>query len=264
MHSHFPFAGLLKFVFFYLANTAVLCYSLTIICCCSVQNYIYWLISTENDHRHHHKFIKYEKQLRKEGNMLGLPINNNQAKSLPLPREIWRVALPWVRSIQRQRSNWSLTYILHLFHLEDTSYKKKKREQHRVLSTITCGIDLNIVIQTLILITIVLGLFCQQIVSFAAYSVLIFINNTWNWLIVKHVFKDVIMNVEDKWCVSCCQYSVCNTQKYLYICYSQCVKPVIWLNVQSFGQMPLTARHLAKCLKFPIIWPNDWKWVPSQ
>jgi hypothetical protein len=26
-----------------------------------------------NDHRHHHKFIKYEKQLRKEGNMLGLP-----------------------------------------------------------------------------------------------------------------------------------------------------------------------------------------------
>jgi hypothetical protein len=28
---------------------------------------------------HHHKFIKYEKRLRKEGNMLGLPINNNQA-----------------------------------------------------------------------------------------------------------------------------------------------------------------------------------------
>ena len=89
LHSHFPFAGLLKFVFVYLANTAVLCYSLTIICCCQVQNYIYWLISTENDHRHHHKFIKYEKRLRKEGNMLGLPINNNQA-------------LPWVRSIQRQ------------------------------------------------------------------------------------------------------------------------------------------------------------------
>ena len=108
LHSHFPFAGLLKFVFAYLANTAVLCYSLTIICCCQVQNYIYWLISTENDHRHHHKFIKYEKRLRKEGNMLGLPINNNQA-------------LPWVRSIQRQRSNWSPTYILHLFHLEDTS-----------------------------------------------------------------------------------------------------------------------------------------------
>ena len=108
LHSHFPFAGLLKFVFVYLANTAVLCYSLTIICCCQVQNYIYWLISTENDHRHHHKFIKYEKRLRKEGNMLGLPINNNQA-------------LPWVRSIQRQRSNWAPTYILHLFHLEDTS-----------------------------------------------------------------------------------------------------------------------------------------------
>jgi hypothetical protein len=45
-------------------------------------------ISTENDHRHHHKFIKYEKRLRKEGNMLGLPINNNQAKSLPLQHEI--------------------------------------------------------------------------------------------------------------------------------------------------------------------------------
>ena len=100
LHSHFPFAGLLKFVCVYLANTAVLCYSLTIICCCQVQNYIYWLISSENDHRHHHKFIKHEKRLRKEGNML----NNNQ-----------------VRSIQRQRSNWSPTYILHLFHLEDTS-----------------------------------------------------------------------------------------------------------------------------------------------
>jgi hypothetical protein len=48
------------FVFVYLANTAVLCYSLTIICCCQVQDYIYWIISTENDHRHHHKFIKYE------------------------------------------------------------------------------------------------------------------------------------------------------------------------------------------------------------
>jgi hypothetical protein len=36
------------------------------------------IISTENDHRHHHKFIKYEKRLRKEGkNMLGLPIKQN-------------------------------------------------------------------------------------------------------------------------------------------------------------------------------------------
>ena len=42
--------------------------------------------------------------------MLGLPINNNQA-----------LRIPWVRPIQRQRSNWSPTYILHLFHLEDTS-----------------------------------------------------------------------------------------------------------------------------------------------
>jgi hypothetical protein len=52
----------------------------------------------------------FEKRLRKEGNMLGLPINNNQA-----------LLIPWVRPIQRQRSNWSPTYILHLFHLEDTS-----------------------------------------------------------------------------------------------------------------------------------------------
>jgi hypothetical protein len=71
-------AWMLKFVFVYLANTTVLCYSLTIICCCQVQDYIYWIISTENDYSHHHKFIKYEKRLRKEGkNMLGLPIKQN-------------------------------------------------------------------------------------------------------------------------------------------------------------------------------------------
>jgi hypothetical protein len=35
-------------------------------------------VAYENDHRHHHKFIKYEKRLRKEGkNMLGLPIKQN-------------------------------------------------------------------------------------------------------------------------------------------------------------------------------------------
>ena len=34
--------------------------------------------STENDHMHHHKFIKYEKRLRKEGqNMFGLPIKQH-------------------------------------------------------------------------------------------------------------------------------------------------------------------------------------------
>ena len=82
-------------VFVYLANTAVLCYSLTIICCCQVQNYIYWIISTENDHRHHHKFVKYEKRLRKEGNM---PRLTYQAKSLPLQPEFGCIALPSVRS----------------------------------------------------------------------------------------------------------------------------------------------------------------------
>jgi hypothetical protein len=91
-------AWMLKFVFVYLANTTVLCYSLTIIFCCQVQDYIYWIISTENDYSHHHKFIKYEKRLRKEGkNMLGTSLSSFQ------------------------RSNWSPTYILHLLHLEDTS-----------------------------------------------------------------------------------------------------------------------------------------------
>ena len=105
LHSHFPFAGLLKFVFVYLANTAVLCYSLTIICCCPVQNYIYWLISTENDHRHHHKFIKYEKRLRKEG----------KTCSAYLSSKIFATsARVWTRSTcfsSFQRSNWSPTYI---------------------------------------------------------------------------------------------------------------------------------------------------------
>jgi hypothetical protein len=60
-----------------------------------LQNYIYWIISTENDHRHHHKFIKYEKRLRKEGNM---PRLTYQAQSLLLQREFGRVAHPSVRS----------------------------------------------------------------------------------------------------------------------------------------------------------------------
>jgi hypothetical protein len=93
-----PVARMLQHVVFvYLANTAVLCYSLTIICCWQVQNYIYWIISTENDYRHHHKFMKYEKRLRKEGNM---PRFTYQAKYLPLQRKLGRVyvALPSVRS----------------------------------------------------------------------------------------------------------------------------------------------------------------------
>jgi hypothetical protein len=106
---------MLKFVFVYLANTAVLCYSLTIICCCQVQDYIYWIISTENDHRHHHKFIKYKKRLRKE----------EKTCSAYLSSTIFATsARVWTRSTSLssfQRSNWSPTYILHLFHLEDTS-----------------------------------------------------------------------------------------------------------------------------------------------
>ena len=52
-------ALMFKFVFVYLTNMAVLCYSLTIICCCQVQDYIYWIISTENDHRHHQTCSAY-------------------------------------------------------------------------------------------------------------------------------------------------------------------------------------------------------------
>ena len=47
--------GIFRFAFH---RYPVLCYSLTIIYCCQVQNYIYWIKSTENDHKHHHKIWK--------------------------------------------------------------------------------------------------------------------------------------------------------------------------------------------------------------
>jgi hypothetical protein len=75
---------------------------------------IYWIISTENDHWHHHKFIKYEKRFRKEGNASAYISSKIFATS----------AFVWTRSTSFssfQRSNWSPTYILHLFHLEDTA-----------------------------------------------------------------------------------------------------------------------------------------------
>ena len=103
-------AWMLKFVFVYLTNTSVLCCSLTIICCCQVQDYIYWIISTEKDHRHHHEFIKYEKRLRKEVKKharLTYQAKSLQNRSTSLS--------------SFQRFNWSPTYILYLFHLEDTS-----------------------------------------------------------------------------------------------------------------------------------------------
>jgi hypothetical protein len=184
-------AWMLKFVFVYLANTAVLCYSLTIICCCQVQDYIYWIISTENDHRHHHKFIKYWKRLRKEGkNMLGLPIKQNLCH---FQHEFGCIALTWVRS------NWSPTYILHLFHLEDTSLLfiflsesvkvyflpcidtfSFAQEPRCLLFLNKCACSRRVHIEghmnrfefllswTIIPITIVLGLSCQKIISFAA------------------------------------------------------------------------------------------------
>ena len=98
-------AWMLKFVFVYLANTPVLCYSLTIVCCCQVQNYIYWIISTENDHRHHHKFIKYEKRLRKEGKTCSAYLSS---KFLATSARVWTCS----SSLSSfQRSNWSPSYI---------------------------------------------------------------------------------------------------------------------------------------------------------
>jgi hypothetical protein len=102
-------------VFAYLANTTVLCYSLTIICCCQVQDYIYWIISTEM--------------------IIGIIINSQNMKndwekkektcSAYLSDKIFaNSARVWTRSNSLssfQRSNWSPIYILHLFHLEDTS-----------------------------------------------------------------------------------------------------------------------------------------------
>ena len=154
-----------------------------------VQNYIYWIISTENGHRHHHKFIKYEKRLRKIGNMLGLPIKQ---KSLPLQREIWCVALPWVRSSDPTDSLHiscicSIWKILHFF--SSLSLNPSKSAFFHVF-TFSFGMLFIVYKQwaryrrvhiedhmnkfeflssrTIITITIVVGLFCQKIVSFAA------------------------------------------------------------------------------------------------
>jgi hypothetical protein len=176
-------------VFVYLANAAVLCYLLRIICCCQVQNYIYWIISTENDHRHHHKFIKYEKRLRKEANM---PRLTYQAKSLPLQRELGRVALPSARScgptdplhISRICSIWK---ILHLyssfslnpsksafFHALTLSLLPKNNMLFIVSKQCACSrrvhveghmnrVGFNLILVILeIPITIVFSLFCQK------------------------------------------------------------------------------------------------------
>jgi hypothetical protein len=71
----------------------------------------------ENDHRHHLKFIKYEKRLRKKV--------KSCSDYLPVSSKIFATsARVWTHSTSMssfQRSNWSPTYILHLFHLEDTS-----------------------------------------------------------------------------------------------------------------------------------------------
>ena len=104
----------------------------------------------------------------------------------------------WTRSTSLssfQRSNWSPTYILHLFHLEDTSLlfiflseSIKVRFlphvdifsfAHIVSKQCACSRRVHIeghmnrfeflLSWTIIPITIIFGLFCQKIVSFAAW-----------------------------------------------------------------------------------------------
>jgi hypothetical protein len=102
----------------------------------------------------------------------------------------------WMRSTSLssfQRSNWSPTYILHLFHLEDTSLlfifihffhtlTLSLLPKNHMLFIVSkqCACSRRVHIEghmnrfefllswTIIPITIVLGLFCQKIVSFAA------------------------------------------------------------------------------------------------
>jgi hypothetical protein len=79
-------AWMLKFIFVYLTNTAVLCYSLTIICCCQEQDYIHSVcvnnsvfnlhfikVSTENDNN-----FEYEKILILVDNM---PLTDDKSKT---------------------------------------------------------------------------------------------------------------------------------------------------------------------------------------
>jgi hypothetical protein len=166
-------------VFVYLANTAVSCYSLTIICCCQVQDYVYWIISIENYHRHHHKFIKYEKRLRKEGkNMLGLPIKQNlchfSASSFQRSNcicSIWKI-LHFYSSFSLNPSKSTF------FHALTLSLLPKNHMLFIVSKQCACSRRVHIeghmnrfeflLSWTMIPITIVLGLFCQKIVSFAA------------------------------------------------------------------------------------------------
>ena len=188
-----PAAWRLKFVFDYLANTAVLCYSLTIICCCQVQDYIYWIISTENDHRHHHKFIKYEKRLRKEEkNMLGLPIKHNFCHfSANLDAYHFLEFVPTVQLIPyiypafvpfgRYFTSIHLSLWIRQSPLSSTRWHSLLPKNHMLfIVSKQCACSRRVHIEghmnrfeflfswTIIPITIVLGLFFQKIVSFAA------------------------------------------------------------------------------------------------
>ena len=176
-------------MFVYLANTAVLCYSLTIICWYQVQDYIYWIISIEKDHR----LIKYEKRLRKEGkNMLGLLIKQNLCHF----SAFGRVALPWVRSngptdplhISCICSIWKILHFYSsislnpsksaFFHALTLSLLPKNHLLFIVSKQCACLRRVHIeghmnrfefLLSWIIFpIMIALGLFCPKIVSFAA------------------------------------------------------------------------------------------------
>ena len=119
-----------------------------------------------------------------------------QTKSLPLSARVW-VHSTYLSSFQQ--SNWSPTYILHLFHLEDTSLLfiflsesvkvyflpcidtfSFAQEPRCLLFLNKCACSRRVHIEghmnrfefllswTIIPITIVLGLSCQKIISFAA------------------------------------------------------------------------------------------------
>ena len=176
-------------MFVYLANTAVLCYSLTIICWYQVQDYIYWIISIEKDHR----LIKYEKRLRKEGkNMLGLLIKQNLCHF----SAFGRVAPPWVRSngptdplhISCICSIWKILHFYSsfslnpsksaFFHALTLSLLPKNHMLFIVSKQCACLRRVHIeghmnrfefLLSWIIFpIMIALGLFCPKIVSFAA------------------------------------------------------------------------------------------------
>ena len=153
-----------------------------------MQDYIYWIMSTENDHR---IWKTIEKRRKKHARL------TYQAKCLPLQREFGRVALPWVRSngptdplhISCICSIWKILHFYPSFSLNPSksaffhALTRSLLPKNNMLFIVSkqCACSRRVHIEshmnrfeyllswTIILITIVLGLCCQNIVSFAAY-----------------------------------------------------------------------------------------------